>query len=822
MKLGYKLVSTFLLFTVSISLLFYFIELRHQKENFGRIARRHILEDKATFQNLETSDITMLFSVLEVLVQDPGLKNIFLEKDREKLYNYEQPLFQKLKNKYGITHFYFILPDGHVFLRMHEKELYDDLVERISFQKARDTRKPATEIEMGKTAFALRAVMPYFHAGKLIGYLELGEGIDHFLKMLKKETNREFGIIADKEYLDRDDWKSVKQVAGLRDNWDDLEKHVVLSSTSEGKAAAQCFVEENLEQVEKGKNIFRQIQDEDLIFMCGGFELSDTEGKHIGAVLSLQNMTDHIAVAKKANHTILDFAIFLFFVTFTVGIIISRSITKPILKLTEVTKAVERGKLDQRIKISSNDEIGQLGKTFNAMIEMREKTEDALKKSYEEMEARVHKRTEELASLNIALEKEKNQIKLTNTLLELFVRKISRKEYLDEVVKVIQEWSGYHCVGIRIADEYGNIPYESYVGFNQTFMDSENLLSLERDNCACIRVIAEKPELQDLPAMTKYGSFYSNNTLEFLQKLTDSDKTRFRSVCCRLNKFKSMAIIPIRYQEKVLGTIHMTDEKEEMVTLKNVLFIETLAPIIGESIYRFNAEESLRKSQEHLRNLTAHLQEVRENERTIIAREIHDELGQIMTAIKIELSWVKDKYHDHTDLHQKATSMLSLIDATIQTIKKIITELRPGILDHLGISAALEWQAGEFQRITGIPCDIVTIPEEIHLEKDLTTNIFRIFQEILTNVMRHAQATQISAILEKSDGKIMLTVQDNGKGITDDQISKPASFGILGIRERVNHMGGSFKITGVPGEGTEITIIVPIKNYEDEDFYYFR
>ena len=187
-----------------------------------------------------------------------------------------------------------------------------------------------------------------------------------------------------------------------------------------------------------------------------------------------------------------------------------------------------------------------------------------------------------------------------------------------------------------------------------------------------------------------------------------------------------------------------------------------------------------------------------------------------MTALKIDLSWIQDKYNDHSNLNEKTKSMLSLIDATIQTVKKIITDLRPGILDHLGISAAIEWQAEEFQKITGIPCAVVMVPEEILLNKDLTTNIFRIFQEILTNVMRHAQATHVDVRLEESDGRVMLNVRDNGTGITEEQISHPSSFGIMGIRERVNFLGGSFKITGIPLEGTEISIIVPLEGHEDD------
>lgn len=444
----------------------------------------------------------------------------------------------------------------------------------------------------------------------------------------------------------------------------------------------------------------------------------------------------------------------------------------------------------------------------------RKNAEEAVRKAYVDLEYRVQERTAELSYLNKVLEREKQHIKITNKLLKLFVQKISRKEYLDAVVSVLQEWSGCRCLGIRILDEKGNIPYESYAGFSQAFMDSENLLSVERDYCACIRVLAGDTGARDLSVMTQYGSFYTNNIFKYMNDLTELEKKRFRSGCMQ-NGFKSVAVIPVRYQEKILGAIHLADEREGMASFNEVLFAETLANVIGESIYKFNAEDNLKKSQDQLRNLTAYLQEVRENERTIIAREIHDELGQIMTALKIDLSWIQDKYSDHGTLNEKIKSMLSLIDATIQTVKKIITDLRPGILDHLGISAAIEWQAEEFQKITGIPCAVVIVPEEILLNKDLSTNFFRIFQEILTNVMRHAEATHINVRLEESDGRVMLNVRDNGNGITEEQIYNPSSFGIMGIRERVNFLGGSFKITGTPREGTEISIIVPLRGHKD-------
>ena len=383
MKVGYRLTGAFLIFTLSISAFFYLIGLRNQDEMFEQIALEHIKGTRASFHGLEERDTIILMSALEVIIQDPGLRKFYIRKNRDELYSYVKPLFQNLKNKYGITHFYFILPDGRVFLRMHDKEIFGDLVKRISFRKARDTKEPSWEMELGKTAFALRSVMPYYNAGTLIGYVELGEEIGHFSKILKGETDSELGIIADKKYLDKDDWQSMRRVTRLRDNWNDLDKHVILSNTSGGELAARCFTEDNLDRLERGENTVRKIRSEDRTFMCGGFELNDAGGRHLGAVLSLTDITDHIAFAQKANNAILRMAIILFFVTSTAGILISRSITKPILRLAEFAKAVGGGDLERRITVGARDEIGQLGKAFNAMVEMRKQTEEALQKSEE-------------------------------------------------------------------------------------------------------------------------------------------------------------------------------------------------------------------------------------------------------------------------------------------------------------------------------------------------------------------------------------------------------------------------------------------------------
>jgi signal transduction histidine kinase len=153
--------------------------------------------------------------------------------------------------------------------------------------------------------------------------------------------------------------------------------------------------------------------------------------------------------------------------------------------------------------------------------------------------------------------------------------------------------------------------------------------------------------------------------------------------------------------------------------------------------------------------------------------------------------------------------MSNLVDATIQTVKRICTQLRPSILDGIGLVAAIEWQAKDFQSRTGISCDITFKPEEIVLDRDRSTAIFRIFQEALTNVMRHAEATKVRASFSQSDGKVVLTIEDNGKGISEEDILKPRSFGLIGMRERARLLGGEVEISGVPSEGTVIRITIP-------------
>ena len=225
---------------------------------------------------------------------------------------------------------------------------------------------------------------------------------------------------------------------------------------------------------------------------------------------------------------------------------------------------------------------------------------------------------------------------------------------------------------------------------------------------------------------------------------------------------------------------------------------------------RKRAEEELRESREQLRDLSAHLQAAREEERAFVARKIHDDLGETLMVLKMDLCEIEKGLHkDQDTLTQKTKSMKKLVDITIQSMKRIYSGLRPFLLDDLGLNAAIEWMSQGFQNHTGIRCELAFGREDIPLEDNLATNIFRIFQEALTNAGCHANATKVKVSLEEKAGALVLTVTDNGKGITDDQISDAQSFGLLGIKERVRVLGGEVKISGIKNKGTTVTASIP-------------
>jgi len=230
------------------------------------------------------------------------------------------------------------------------------------------------------------------------------------------------------------------------------------------------------------------------------------------------------------------------------------------------------------------------------------------------------------------------------------------------------------------------------------------------------------------------------------------------------------------------------------------------------------ARTDLQGSFEQLRALAARLQHVREEERTNVAREIHDELGQALTSIKIDLAaLVEDLPSGTNPAVARAKAVMQVVDDTIQRVRRISTELRPGVLDDLGLVAAVEWAAGEFQKRTGVKCDVsVPAEDELSMDRDRATALFRILQETLTNVARHAKATHVRVRLTNYDHTVTLEVRDNGRGIDESRLLGRQSLGMLGMKERALLLGGELVIESTPGAGTTVIVRIPDGRSEDQ------
>jgi signal transduction histidine kinase len=288
-----------------------------------------------------------------------------------------------------------------------------------------------------------------------------------------------------------------------------------------------------------------------------------------------------------------------------------------------------------------------------------------------------------------------------------------------------------------------------------------------------------------------------------------------------IDGFETARLIRARERSKSTPIIFLTAAADEMTSmfrgyevgavdyLMKPVIPEVLKSKVAVFVELFRKSERLRDSEDKLRRLAAHLISIREEERAHIAREIHDELGQVLTGLKMEVTWLAKRLKEKP-LIDKTDTMCALIDSTVQTVRKIATGLRPEMLDDMGLVAAVGWQAKEFQKRTGIRCR-ASLPPEAKLDIDVSTTMFRIFQEILTNVARHSRATRVDIELGIGESAVSLEVVDNGVGIEDRELTAKKSLGLLGMQERALLFGGDVSITGSPGHGTRVSVSIPLR-----------
>ena len=289
-----------------------------------------------------------------------------------------------------------------------------------------------------------------------------------------------------------------------------------------------------------------------------------------------------------------------------------------------------------------------------------------------------------------------------------------------------------------------------------------------------------------------------------------------------VNEFFSGDTEPVQYITGAMNTgeqYHVVMKSKLQTTGKTKWFYQDYVRVTKNLVLNVSqdvterecAREELQKYKEELHHLIQHRETVREEERAEIARAIHDDLGQSLTALKIDLSILRNEFvPSNRSIHEKIDAMSAMIDSTIRKIQSLGLELRPGILDDLGLAAAVEWLTEEIQKRTNITFKLNIYPEEISLDENLSVNIFRMIQEALTNVVRHSMATRVNISLESTGQEVRIQIKDNGIGIAEDKIRNLNSLGLIGIRERARFWNGTVNITGEKNKGTEVLIKLKI------------
>lgn len=448
----------------------------------------------------------------------------------------------------------------------------------------------------------------------------------------------------------------------------------------------------------------------------------------------------------------------------------------------------------------------------------------------------------------------------SHSFLQISNRHLEMTPLLKEYVAEIKSLSGCEAVGMRILDRYGNIPFVAYTGFSQNFYDAENPLSIRNGNTTCIQVVRKKVDPK-LSSFTPGGSFYVNGTSDFLHASPAADRGWPCRVCNNYG-YESLALIPIRLGDEVLGLIHVADTSDDKVPLELVQILEDAALQLGASIKRVRAEEelrtshevlekrvksrtaelattnrelvrqivereqaesALRKSENELRLLSSRLLSAEEAERKRIARELHDGIGQALTAIKIGVeNTLRSLKSNPTSVDiEKLAHIIPFTQKTIDEVRRIVRDLRPSILDDLGILATLNWFCREFQSIHAGICIQKTIAlAEEDIPEHFKTVIYRVLQEALNNVAKHSRAKRVDLCLVNRDGMIQFMIRDDGIGFDPDQVASlnrsKRGFGLASMRERSELSGGRFCVISGKNAGTEIRILWPLDPHEGE------
>lgn len=486
--------------------------------------------------------------------------------------------------------------------------------------------------------------------------------------------------------------------------------------------------------------------------------------------------------------------------------------------------------IEEGYEYNKRDEVffNTIAYTLAGVIE-RKRMEEALRNSHDELECQVAKRTAELVEANKLLIQDvverqqiEKHIRINNIILKLLSKMPSRKEYLDSIVKLIRGLSGCRCVGIRLLDERGQIPYESYIGFSRGFWESENWLSINRDQCACIRVIAGKPLIQDSPVMSKGGSFRCDNTIEFFSGLQEEEKSKFRGVCVK-NGFASVAIIPISYRNRIIGAIHLADEGEDKVGIKIIELLESLTLLLGEGIHKFDLNDQIIQKQKELDDAK------RLSDIGTLGAAVAHELRNPLAAMQMALYNIKRK-SENQKLDKHIEHIETKIDESNQIINNLLfysrirmpnfemVNMRNIINECVAIARkrSLKSKASISKKIEFLKG--ISIEADPLQMKELFTNVLN---NSLDSLSENKGKIEISGGLLEQDF-VKININDNGSGIEEGDLkrifepffttkARGVGLGLTVCNQIVQLHKGTINIESNKPKGTAATITLPIR-----------
>lgn len=369
-----------------------------------------------------------------------------------------------------------------------------------------------------------------------------------------------------------------------------------------------------------------------------------------------------------------------------------------------------------------------------------------------------------------------------------------------ELAQVLQEenWSAVVCSNSLSATDTQHSFFDNLPGMAcQMWLNKEGLLSFTYVSEGCFALLGIAPSeiklhfLLDMLHPEDSDAFYKS----MQESVTQSTHWNWegRIVLPPDNEIKWVNLRAIQRETSLSGTVwdgfmvNITQNKQ--------------------------AEIEIKQSRQRLRELSSHIENIKEEERIRIAREIHDEIGVLLTALKMDLTWLAQRLpQDDIALHEKAQTMSNLLDTACTSANDLAHSLRPGFLDCFGFVAAIEIEAEEFTKRTSIPCKIIKSDENIDLPSEHSITLFRVFQETLNNIMKHAAARNVQIEIIKEGNCVALIVSDDGKGFDETSRNKPRSFGLRGIGERIKHLGGDVRIISELGKGTQVAVCVPLDN----------